>query len=90
MRMFCAAMTSMIYRHHVDTSVIAYKARQGKIGTDTPLEGEQVALGERVCFGNDRDEVDAGTETLHDFNVEGLETKRRSDGTGTDIRETYV
>ena len=45
------------------------------------LECKQVALGERVRFGNDRDEVNACTETLHDLNVEGLETKTGSDET---------
>jgi hypothetical protein len=45
--------------------------------TDALLEGEQVILSEGIRFGNDRDEVDAGTKTLHDLNVEGLETKTR-------------
>ena len=51
--------------------------RQGKIGngTDTLLEGKQVTLGKRVCFGNDRDKVDTSTETLHDLNIERLESK---------------
>ena len=47
--------------------------------TDALLEGEQIILSEGIRFGNDRDEVDAGTETLHDLNVEGLETKTGSD-----------
>jgi hypothetical protein len=45
------------------------------------LEGKEVALGERVRFGNDRDEVDVCTETLHDLNVKRLETKTGSDET---------
>lgn len=36
---------------------------------------KQVALRERVRFGNNGDEVDACIETLHNLNVEGLETK---------------
>lgn len=31
-------------------------------------------LGECVCLGNDGDEVDTCTETLHDLNVERLES----------------
>jgi hypothetical protein len=42
------------------------------------LEGKQVTLGECVRFGNDGDEVDMCTETLHDLNVERLETKTGS------------
>lgn len=38
------------------------------------LEGEQVVLRQGVCLGDDRDQVDAGTQTLHDLNVQGLET----------------
>ena len=44
-------------------------------------ESKQVALSERVHFGNDRDEVDACTEALRDLNVEWLETKTGSDET---------
>jgi hypothetical protein len=51
------------------------------IGTDALLEGKQVTLGESVRFGNDRDKVHAGTETLHDLNVQRLETKTWSDDT---------
>ena len=40
------------------------------------LEVEEVVLGESVGLGNDRDEVDAGTETLHHFDIEGLEAAR--------------
>ena len=45
-------------------------------------EGKQVALSERVRFGNDGDEVDAcTTKALCDLNVEWLETKTGSDET---------
>ena len=41
-----------------------------------PTLGKQVALGERVRFGNDRDGVDACTKMLYDLNVERLEIKQ--------------
>jgi hypothetical protein len=58
-----------------------FHSRQGDVKerTDALLEGEQVILSEGIRFGDDRDEVDAGTETLHDLNVERLETKTGSD-----------
>jgi len=49
--------------------------------TDALLKGEQVTLGEGIRLGNDRDEIDAGTETLHNLNIEGLEAKAASDET---------
>jgi hypothetical protein len=45
--------------------------------TYTLLEYEEVVLGERVRLCNDRDEVDAGAETLHDLDVKGFETSMR-------------
>jgi hypothetical protein len=80
MRIFCASITSLIYKCHVNT----LGCRYGKvilIGTDTLLEGKQVTLGECVRFGNDGDEVDACTEALHDLDVERFETKTGSDET---------
>lgn len=44
-----------------------------KHSTHPLLEDGQVGLGEGVSLGNDGDEVDPGSETLHDLNVEGLE-----------------
>jgi hypothetical protein len=37
-------------------------------------------LRECICLGNDRDKVDASTETLHDLNVEGFEAVTSWDG----------
>jgi hypothetical protein len=56
----------------MDNQLVVYKAR--KRGTDALLEGKQVTLCEGIRLCNDRDEIDAGTETLHDLNIEGLET----------------
>lgn len=45
-----------------------------RMNTYALLEGEQIVLRQGVCLGDDRDQVDAGTQALHDLNVQGLET----------------
>ena len=86
MRMFCASMTSLICGHHADVSGGGTESKKGKRGTDTLLEGDQVALCERVCLGNHRDKVDAGTETFRNLSVEWLKTKTGSGETQIGIR----
>jgi hypothetical protein len=71
-------MTSRICRFHVENQVVVYKAR--KRGTDALLESEQVTLCEGIRLCNDRDKIDAGAETLHDLDIEGLETVTRLNG----------
>jgi hypothetical protein len=80
MQMFCASIASLIYKHHMDTSECTY-SKIRYMGMDMLLGGKEVALGERVRFGNDGDDIDTCTETLHDLNVKRLETKKGSDGT---------
>jgi hypothetical protein len=63
---------------------------RGEKGTDALLEGEQVTLGKSIGFGDNRDEINAGAETLHDLNVEGLETTTRSVKLQSDMKDTYV
>jgi hypothetical protein len=75
MRTFCTSIVPLIYKHHVNASDCTY-SKVRYIGTDMLLGGKEVALGERVCFGNDGDDIDTCTETLHDLNVEQLETKQ--------------
>ena len=41
--------------------------------TNALLEGDQVALREGIRLGNDRDEVNAGTKSFHNFDVKWLE-----------------
>lgn len=41
--------------------------------THPGLESEEICWAESVCLGDDRDEVDAGAEALHDFNIQRLE-----------------
>ena len=43
---------------------------------NTPLEQEEVVLGKRIGFCNDRDQVDTRAKPFHDFNVERLETTK--------------
>ena len=90
--MFCASLVIHLDRWLVDTNVLrcndvpnlsfprgesggCIQAR--KRGTDALLESEQVTLCEGIRLCNDRDEIDAGTETLHDLDIEGLETVTR-------------
>ena len=40
------------------------------------LKSEQVTLREGIRLGNDGNEVDTGTETLHNLNVKRLETEK--------------
>jgi hypothetical protein len=40
---------------------------------DTLLEGSQVLGGESICFGDDGDEIDPGSKTFHDFNIQRFE-----------------
>ena len=42
------------------------------------LEEEQVVLREGVGFGDNGDEVDTGSETLHDFDVQGFQSMQKS------------
>jgi hypothetical protein len=88
--MFCARMTSRICGQHVDMSGDCIHERGGEKGTDALLEGEQVTLGESIGFGNNRDEIHTGTKTLHDLNVEGLETKTGSVKLKSNMTEAYV
>jgi len=88
--MFCASMTSLICGHHADVSGGGTESKKGKRGTDTLLEGDQVALCERVCLGNHRDKVDAGTETFRNLSVEWLKTKTGSGETQIGIRRTLL
>jgi hypothetical protein len=80
MQMFCASIASLIYKQHMDTSECTY-SKIRYIGTDMLLEGKEVALGEGVHFGNDGDDIDTCTETLHDLNVKRLGTNKGSDET---------
>ena len=41
------------------------------------LECEQVALREGIRLGNDGNEVNAGTKTLHNLDIKRLETATR-------------
>ena len=41
-------------------------------GSYALLEGVQVVLGESIGLGNNRNKVNTGTQTLHDFNVKWL------------------
>ena len=41
------------------------------------FEQSQVVLGKCIGFRNDRDKVDACSESLHDLNVKRLETTKR-------------
>lgn len=50
------------------------------------LESEKVARTESVCLCNDRNEVDTGAQTLHDFNIERLQAMAG----GSDEVETGV
>ena len=43
-------------------------------GSYALLEGIQVVLGESIRLRNDGDQVDTGAQTLHDLDVQGLET----------------
>jgi hypothetical protein len=52
--------------------------------TNTFFEETEIGGGEGICFCDDRDEVDAWTETFHDFDVQGAE----SVACGTDKVET--
>lgn len=47
---------------------------EGKVGAYALLEGEEVVLREGVGLGNDRDNVHARPKTLHNLNIERLET----------------
>ena len=42
--------------------------------TDAVLESSEVRRGEGIRFGNNGDEIDSSAQTLHDFDVEGLES----------------
>jgi hypothetical protein len=70
--MFCAAMTSRICQHY--GRVNGNTQTGEKKGTNALLESEQVTLREGIRLGNDGNEVNAGTETLHDLDVKRLET----------------
>ncbi len=55
------------------------------------LKGVQVILGEGIRPCHDRDEVDPGAQTLHDLDVQGLETGRdERELTGTTQRYLRV
>ncbi len=45
----------------------------GRAGTYALLELGKVSRAERISLGNNRDQVHAGAESLHDLNIEGLE-----------------
>ena len=45
--------------------------------TYTLLEEGQVILSEGIGLGNNRNQIDASTETLHDLNVKRLEATKR-------------
>lgn len=53
--------------------------RRGELSMRTYalLEEGQVVLSEGVGFGNDGDQVDASTETLHDFNIKRLQAEEK-------------
>ena len=67
-------MTCRICRRRSVSAEIRSKLRD----TYALLESVQVVLGESIGLGNDGDEVDAGAQTLHDLNVERLETAQPS------------
>jgi len=39
------------------------------------FESEEIVLGKSVGFGDDGNEINAGTKALHDFNVQRFQSK---------------
>ena len=42
---------------------------KGEFATYTLLENEKIILGKGISLGNDRDEIHARSQTLHDLNI---------------------
>lgn len=42
--------------------------------TYTLLEEEEIILSQGISLGNDRNQVDAGAQSLHDFDIERLQS----------------
>ena len=49
---------------------------QKRKGTYSLFEERKVVLGQRVCLGNDWNQVDTGTEALHYLNVQGFKAEK--------------
>ena len=58
----------------LSTSFVNCGLQREKKVTNALLEGDQVALREGIRLGNDRDQVNAGTKSFHNFDVKWLET----------------
>ena len=58
---------------------VSMKLKVDKGATYALLEDEEVILCESVGFGDDGDEVDTRSETFHDFNVQGLQSMRKTE-----------
>ena len=50
---------------------MSYSERMGKgeSATYTLLKNEKIILGKGISLGNDRDEIHARSQTLHDLNI---------------------
>ena len=73
----------------VDTDILSLNDLENAL-----LEGGEGVLGQSIGFGDDWDQVDTRSETLHDLNVQRLETAstvvRQTLMRIKDVRETYV
>ena len=66
--------------------LVDFDALRFNDGADAVFETSKVGGGQSVCLGNDWNEVDTGTKSLHNFDVERLEGVAR----GTDEVEAGV
>ena len=72
MRIPWAAMTSRICRR-----AVSWARRHVNDTTYPLLKREEVVLSQRIRLRNHGNQVDTSTQTLHDLDVERLQTKSR-------------